>query len=314
MDVAATALNLTRAIPVPPAPRRHLAPGAFETALKTMGAASADSTAPATHTVRAGDSLWSICRAHLRQAGASPDASDVSAAVRQVARHNRISDADFIVPGQEIDLSVLGKASNPRSRHAGNTVETIVAPESGSSSRGGPAAVSNPRAQALWRARKIALQAKGAFVGFLKDEGAPAVPEKTQGGLLGGPAWLSSSFGMRKDPFTGRMQKHNGIDLAAAKDTEVYALKEGHVVYSGWEGDYGRLIVVRHNDGTETRYGHLADRLVKTGDKVTEETIIGKVGSSGRSTGPHLHFELHKNSRPVDPLPLVRERLASVSM
>ena len=110
-----------------------------------------------------------------------------------------------------------------------------------------------------------------------------------------------------------RTQKHNGIDSAAPKGTEVYALREGRVSYSCWRGGYGRLVIVHHDDGTETRYGHLSDRLVKQGDLVNADTVIGKVGSSGRSTGPHLHFEVRQNARPVNPLPHLGNRLLNVA-
>lgn len=313
MDVVTTALQMTRAIPVPETAwtRRHLAPGAFEAALEAAATASAASSAPSVHTVQAGESLWSICRAHLNRLSGSPGPSAVSEAVRQVARHNRISDADFIVPGQQIDLSVLGQTRSARGLNGEPREAAKAAPVPHATSLGGPSPVANPRAEAVWRTKKAALQAKGAFVGFLKDTSAPAgspasETEKSFGGLLGGPAWLSSKFGMRKDPFTGRVQRHNGIDIAAPKGTGVYALREGRVTYSGWRGDYGRLVVVRHEDGTETRYGHLSERLVKEGDTVDSDTVIGKVGSSGRSTGPHLHFEVRENSRPVDPFPHVQ--------
>lgn len=265
------------------------------------------------HKVRAGETLWSICQAHLRRRGRPSDTSAVAVAVQEVARANRLKDADFIVVGQKIDVSILNTFTKAASSATPESLPGQTGDPSKSAAMGGPSALStNPRADALWRAKKAMLQAKGAFTGFLKDE-APVLSvnaERSFGGLLGGPARLSSGFGLRKDPFTGRMQQHDGLDLAAVKGTEVYPLQDGRVTYSGWRGGYGRLIIVQHEDGAETRYGHLSERLVKAGDAVDANTVIGKVGSSGRSTGAHLHFEVRKGSRPVNPLPHLRQEMA----
>ena len=121
--------------------------------------------------------------------------------------------------------------------------------------------------------------------------------------VLKGTARLSSAYGMRKDPFTGRLAFHDGIDLAASRGTEITALRDGEVVYSGWKGGYGNTVVVRHKDGYETVYGHTAKNLVSVGDKVSSGTVIAKVGSTGRSTGPHLHLEMRRHGKPVNPLP-----------
>ncbi len=314
MDVAATAFQLARAIPERTTPRRAIAPGAFEAALKAAAGTSRANTPNATHTVAAGESLWSICRAHLDRPGTPPDAAAVSEAVRQVARANRIVNADFIVPGQQIDLSALpaARAARPLPAEAAPHALSRSLP----ASVGGPSMASNSVEEALWRAKKAALQTRGAFAGLLKPEPATETASSAEtsfNGLLGGPACISSGFGPRKDPFTGRMQKHSGIDIAAPKGTEVYALREGRVSYSGWRGGYGRLVIVHHDDGAETRYGHLSDRLVKEGDTVNADTVIGKVGSSGRSTGPHLHFEVRQNARPVNPLPHLGNRLLDVA-
>jgi murein DD-endopeptidase MepM/ murein hydrolase activator NlpD len=264
--------------------------------------------------VAAGESLWSICRTHLGSTGNPPSAAAVSEAVQRLARANRIADADFILPGQQLDLSVL------RVRQAVNT--PLARPVPGATAKivpagaGGPAIASNSVEEALWRAKKAALQTRGAVAGLLKPESRAEADQGAEApfnGLLGGSAFISSGFGLRKDPFTGRMQRHDGIDIAAAKGTEVFALQEGRVFYSGWRGDYGRLVIVHHEDGTETRYGHLSDRLVKQGDTVKAGAVIGKVGSSGRSTGPHLHFEVRQNARPINPLPYLQDRLLDIA-
>ncbi|GMV94801.1 MAG: hypothetical protein AMXMBFR82_45790 [Candidatus Hydrogenedentota bacterium] len=123
--------------------------------------------------------------------------------------------------------------------------------------------------------------------------------------VLGGPARLTSKYGMRKDPFTGRPQFHDGIDIAAKSGTKVFPSMPGKVTFSGWKPGYGKVVVVEHANGLETIYGHASKLLVKAGDTVTADSAIAQVGSTGRSTGPHLHFEVRKNDVSVDPLPLL---------
>jgi murein DD-endopeptidase MepM/ murein hydrolase activator NlpD len=123
--------------------------------------------------------------------------------------------------------------------------------------------------------------------------------------ILGGPARLTSKFGMRKDPFSGLPQFHDGVDIAAKAGTEVFPSMPGRVKFSGWKPGYGKVVVVEHPNGLETVYGHTSKNLVKAGDTVTTETAIAEVGSTGRSTGPHLHFEVRRNDVAFDPMPLL---------
>lgn len=119
--------------------------------------------------------------------------------------------------------------------------------------------------------------------------------------LLGGYR-ISSGFGMRYHPILKRMRRHDGYDLAKPWGSPVYAAKSGVVAEAGWSEGYGQLIVLRHTDGWTTRYGHLSKILVKVGQKVQRGTLIGKVGSTGISTGPHLHFEVrNKDGKAVSP-------------
>jgi murein DD-endopeptidase MepM/ murein hydrolase activator NlpD len=112
---------------------------------------------------------------------------------------------------------------------------------------------------------------------------------------------VSSAYGMRVDPFDGTRRFHSGVDIAAAYGKEVPAAGAGQVVFSGAQGGYGNTVVIEHADGIRTRYAHLASIQVEAGSAVDAGTIIGRVGSSGRSTGPHLHFEVLQNGQPVNP-------------
>jgi murein DD-endopeptidase MepM/ murein hydrolase activator NlpD len=111
----------------------------------------------------------------------------------------------------------------------------------------------------------------------------------------------SSTFGNRKDPFTGRLAFHSGIDYAAPQGTKVFAAGAGTVTFVGQMSGYGNVVEVTHGNGLVTRYGHLSGFLAKEGQKVQTGTPIAKVGSTGRSTGPHLHFEVRRTDNAVDP-------------
>jgi murein DD-endopeptidase MepM/ murein hydrolase activator NlpD len=116
-----------------------------------------------------------------------------------------------------------------------------------------------------------------------------------------GETTVTSSFGYRMDPFLGRPAMHAGIDLRADDGTRVRATAAGKVVSAGWSGGYGRMIEIEHGHGLTTRFAHLSAILVEEGETVKTGTVIGLVGSSGRSTGPHLHYETRRSGRAIDP-------------
>jgi murein DD-endopeptidase MepM/ murein hydrolase activator NlpD len=118
-------------------------------------------------------------------------------------------------------------------------------------------------------------------------------------------ARLTSSFGPRVNPVTGVAGVHKGIDLAAAYGSEVYAARDGVVVESGSDPVLGEYIVIRHEGGWQTVYGHLSKRLARLNDHVESGMIIGRVGSTGQSTGPHLHFEVRNHGEARDPATLI---------
>jgi murein DD-endopeptidase MepM/ murein hydrolase activator NlpD len=114
--------------------------------------------------------------------------------------------------------------------------------------------------------------------------------------------FIASNFGIRRDPFNGRLAFHAGLDLANSLLSPVLTTAPGVVVYAGWMGGYGRLVEIDHGLGVHTRYGHLARFNVKVGDTVDYRQQIGLLGSSGRSNGPHVHYEVLVNGRPLDPM------------
>ncbi len=121
--------------------------------------------------------------------------------------------------------------------------------------------------------------------------------------LLGGR--ISDKFGIRLDPFVDQFRKHDGVDISAPRGTDVYATADGKVIevvtkYRPNHG-YGKQVRIDHGNGLITRYAHLQKVLVKPGERITRHTVIGKVGDTGRSTGPHLHYEVINNGTPVDP-------------
>lgn len=124
---------------------------------------------------------------------------------------------------------------------------------------------------------------------------------------IGGRNWFASGYGYRKDPFTGRRAFHAGHDYAARKGTPVFAAADGIVVYRGRLGNYGRAIEIYHGDGVSTLYGHLNGYDIEALDYVRRGAVVGFVGSSGRSSGPHLHYEVRENGRPKPPRKFIRE-------
>jgi murein DD-endopeptidase MepM/ murein hydrolase activator NlpD len=113
--------------------------------------------------------------------------------------------------------------------------------------------------------------------------------------------WMSSDFGHRNDPFTGRVAMHEGIDFAGRLGSDVIAVASGVVTWSGERDGYGQMVEINHGDGFMTRYAHNQQNQVQVGEIVKKGQVISLMGSSGRSTAPHVHFEVYKHGRAVDP-------------
>jgi peptidoglycan hydrolase FlgJ len=144
--------------------------------------------------------------------------------------------------------------------------------------------------------------------GVLRKE-SPAVGEEAvelQSPLKG---HISSGFGLRRDPIAGNQRRHHGVDISAPRGAGIAAAAAGTVVFAGKRGGYGNLVEIEHADGRRTRYAHAERLLVSPGQYVEDGQLIATVGSTGRSTGPHLHFEVTENGAKIDPL----QALAKVS-
>ena len=126
------------------------------------------------------------------------------------------------------------------------------------------------------------------------------------GGRPVNQGWISSYFGMRPDPFSGRKAFHRGIDFAGQKGAEIVAVAAGVVTWSRERYGFGKMVEINHGSGYVTRYAHNQENLVEVGDTVQKGQTIALMGSSGRATGPHLHFEVLKDGRPVNPITFVR--------
>ena len=116
----------------------------------------------------------------------------------------------------------------------------------------------------------------------------------------------SSPFGYRRDPITGRSKLHNGIDISNKVGTAIFAAGTGIVTYSGYDGNFGNVLIIDHGYGYESVYAHCKTLLYSPGDEVTKGEQVATMGTSGRTTGPHLHFEIRYNETPINPLKFIQ--------
>ncbi len=123
-----------------------------------------------------------------------------------------------------------------------------------------------------------------------------------------GKGWISSYYGKRTDPFSGKIEKHKGMDFAGKEGSKIKAVSSGVVTWASSRYGYGNLVEINHGHGYTTRYGHNAEILVEVGDAVEKGQAISLMGSTGRSTGPHVHFEVLQNDRQVDPIRFVQSK------
>jgi murein DD-endopeptidase MepM/ murein hydrolase activator NlpD len=255
------------------------------------------------YTVQRGDTLWHICARKLADGGIKPTNRAVHAAVQKVSRTNELENPDLILPGQRLDLSAVdGVQRDALPRKTGG--DRLESARAGRPERVTRTAAVASRIEPLLR---MVLPSRSSHaVAALSNTPSPWSQ------ILGGPGRLTSVFGMRNDPFTGQPTHHDGLDIAADPGTTVYPLRQGRVTFSGWKNGYGQMVIVDHGNGLETVYGHTSKNTAQVGQWVRENTPIAEVGSTGRSTGPHLHFEARRNDRPIDPIHLITQGTGSV--
>ena len=160
------------------------------------------------------------------------------------------------------------------------------------------------------RKRKLVLLETLIMERDLKSQSVPDGWPVTTGGVV------TSQFGFRRHPLTGRRSMHKGIDIAGKHGSDIVAMADGLVVFSGRQNGYGKVVQIRHPNGLETLYAHNSSNLVAEGDLVRKGQVVAKLGSTGRSTGPHVHFEVRRNGEAVDPMRYLdleeRSRLAKL--
>ena len=319
IEAAAPVTARSRARYVVRAPRAAARAGAagkperFRDVLQTVSgpfASSAGST-PAQHTVQRGETLWRICDETLRQQGASPSRAEIQAAVGGVAEANGLRNPDLILVGQRIDLSVLQDAAGMGGRAP--VAAGTKSPAAARPAREDLDVWDSPSRSLVELLSRVGVVYAAQATSSATLASAPGATQSRPSPIMDGLVRVTSGFGMRRDPFTGRPEHHNGVDLAAPSGTLVHPAMAGKVAFSGWQRGYGRIVIIRHREGLETVYAHNAKNLVKMGDPVGSRTPVAQVGSSGRSTGPHLHFEVRRNGRAIDPTPYLATRRVRIA-
>lgn len=249
----------------------------YQAAIAELEGGSGGPAASAPVTVAAGDTLWSMVRHQLESRSECVSDGQVLAEVRRVSASNRLDDPDLIRPGQQIDLGG-GEPGGDDAMVASVGTLSLATP-----SAAAPGLLDAPDPQP-------------------SDDVAPAGGPLAVASLIDGARdRVTSSFGMRADPLCGKRRFHAGIDVAAAAGTPARAAASGVVSFAGEQSGYGHVVVVDHGGGVTTMYAHASALLVREGDRVDTGTELIRVGSSGRATGPHLHFELRKDGVAVDP-------------
>ena len=246
-----------------------------------------------TYTVKAGATLSGI-------------AARYGTTWQRLAEINNLSNPNLIYPGQQIRLS---PASNtPPSNNGSDSGRTYTVRSGDTLSE--IAARNNTSVQELVRLNNISnpnLIYPGQVLRLPGSGSTPGNPGNSPSGVpqgrpVNGP--ITSGFGPRTDPFGGGTRNHTGIDFGAPLGTPVTATAGGRVIQAGDRGDgYGNLVIIDHGNGYQTYYAHLSRINVRVGDTVRDGQNIGNVGSTGRSTGPHLHYEIRRNGTPINPAP-----------
>ncbi|MGZ2412653.1 murein DD-endopeptidase MepM/ murein hydrolase activator NlpD [Sphingomonas sp. F9_3S_D5_B_2] len=197
---------------------------------------------------------------------------------------------------EERQLALAAALSNEKVDDATLRRLGFIPVQSGHEAQGGPfESVGNPTFKALFNSWKKLDNLQDGVIAIPSDK-----PVKTN-------VSFTSGFGVRADPFHAGAAMHPGIDLAGSYGTPIYATAEGTVLRAGWNsGGYGNLVEIDHGRGITTRYGHMSAILVSPGQHITRGMQVGRMGSTGRSTGNHLHYEVRIDGRPVNPIPFMK--------
>jgi murein DD-endopeptidase MepM/ murein hydrolase activator NlpD len=234
--------------------------------------------------------FWSVfAAAQLAAAAAAPSYADIARMERQVA-------------SMQADVSAIKHVAQARYRLTAVEVQRLGLDPSRLQAQGGvggpfeevqPARAADPNFKALFASWKKLEQL---------EQGTIAIPstEPVHG------TNFTSGFGVRSDPFRGRAAMHAGIDLAGPMGTPIYATADGVVGRSEWVNGYGNLVELDHGRGIQTRYGHLSRSMVHAGQQVKRGEMIALMGSTGRSTGSHLHYEVRIDGKAVNPIPFMQ--------
>jgi murein DD-endopeptidase MepM/ murein hydrolase activator NlpD len=189
--------------------------------------------------------------------------------------------------------------------HAAEPGAAMTAAAAASDSRIAPAGVGGPLLPASSNEATSDQQFRSLFMTWKKldnlEQGVIAIPSVQPVSALR----FTSNFGIRSDPFNGSARMHAGVDIPGPTGTPIYATADGIISHAGRQGGYGNMIEVNHGKGIATRYGHLSRILVADNTRVTRGQLIGLMGSTGRSTGPHLHYEVRIDGHAVNPLPFL---------
>lgn len=216
---------------------------------------------------------------------------------------DRLLEAQFVQEGKNKPGSLVNRLNNPGAMKFSKWQEQFGATKDESGFAKFPSLEEGKAAQRrLWEKSYGNMPIEQAVTKWAPD----AQPSYTQSlySAVGRPTSegkVTSDFGMRIHPITGQYKMHEGIDIAAAQGTPVKSTKEGKVTQVGFQGGYGNFVEVDHGGGYKTRYAHLSATSVSVGQPVSSNQEVGKVGSTGRSTGPHLHYELLKDGRKINP-------------
>ena len=264
---------------------------------------------PLVHIVKPGDTLWKISQKYsvsieqICKINSLPLSGNINLKIGQVLKLQNISNRDKIT------------INNPQRISAKHTYHIIQDGET----IGEIAKIYNVKTSdilslnGITNPNRIKVGTKIYIPGYGTREGRGRINLGSR--TLGGINFIRpvvgkviSDFGYRRHPIFRRVMMHTGVDISSSRGTYVRASKSGRVVYSGWKVGYGKLVILKHPGNIETYYAHNSQNLVRCGEYVEAGEVIAKVGSTGWSTGPHLHFEIRKNGIPINPIGYIRRR------